>query len=114
MPRSPSSRTGVLATLVGLALLVSQAAAQDRAGPPWEQLVIKSRALGDRTILGETPRGYGRGRARYPVLVLLDADADALAGLADGYIAKGDRARAIVALENVRPPPRDEGLTALW
>lgn len=59
-----------------LLALASSSAAQGTPAPPWKELVVNSKALGKRTVYVATPDGYQRGSERYPVLVLLDAEAE--------------------------------------
>ena len=70
-----------------LCVLASPASAQDSTITLWRREILNSRKLGEaRTIFVATPDGYQLGTARYPVLVLLDAD---------------DRAQFNLALANV-------------
>jgi predicted alpha/beta superfamily hydrolase len=56
-------------------LLASTALAQDSTRAPWSYEQVQSGRLGaQRTYYVATPDGYERGAARYPVLVLLDAN----------------------------------------
>jgi predicted alpha/beta superfamily hydrolase len=58
-----------------LPLLVPHAVdAQPSVVSPWVVETINSRALGPRTIYIATPAGYDGAKARYPVLVTLDAN----------------------------------------
>lgn len=62
-------------TLFLLFLLASPAAAQDGAVTLWTREVVKSSKLNEsRPIFVATPAGYSTGNARYPVLVILDAN----------------------------------------
>jgi predicted alpha/beta superfamily hydrolase len=75
MSHLPARQATLLATMTALLSGFAQTAqAQDRGDPSWDQLVVNSRALGRRQIYVATPSGYSRGRVRYPVLVLMDAD----------------------------------------
>ena len=66
-------RTICVALLI--AALASPASAQPVAPRPIARHVVQSAKLGDaRTIYVVTPASYGGGSARFPVLVLLDAD----------------------------------------
>ena len=61
--------------LVALLVLASPAYAQDTASAPWTREVLKSVKLNEqRTLFVATPDGYQGSTARYPVLVLLDAN----------------------------------------
>ncbi len=57
-----------------LLALAPDLAAQRTAAAPWTEIVIESSTLGKRTVYVATPGGYARGRSRYPLLVLLDAE----------------------------------------
>lgn len=72
---NPIARHVISTATIGvlLSIFAPTVLAQNRSTSPWDQLVIKSRTLGPRTIYVATPSDYNRGRARYPVLVLLDA-----------------------------------------
>ncbi len=72
---------GAPAPFVGLVALLSLARAAPSAEPlaNAETVRMTSKVLGEeRTILVSTPRGYGQGTARYPVLYLTDGDAHLL------------------------------------
>jgi uncharacterized protein len=61
--------------VVGFILLATPILAQSPTTPPWTVEAIKSAALGsERPVFISTPENYRRGEARYPVLVLLDAN----------------------------------------
>ena len=64
----------VLSVALGLLILPHPVAAQPSAVDPWAVETINSRALGSRTIYVATPSGYDGSKARYPVLVALDAN----------------------------------------
>jgi predicted alpha/beta superfamily hydrolase len=73
--------------LLLLCILATPAAAQDTTVTLWTRLPLNSTKLNEpRSILVATPEGYRTGTARYPVLVILDAD---------------DRAQFNLALANV-------------
>jgi uncharacterized protein len=62
-------------TLFLLCVVTSPAAAQDSTITLWTREVLNSSRLNEpRTIYVATPEGYRTGTARYPVLVILDAD----------------------------------------
>src|SRR2546423_3453986 len=77
-----------LSALTLLVLAATPAYAQDTTSVLWRREEIASAKLGEkRTLLVATPEGYAASSARYPVLVLLDAD---------------DRPQFAVAVANVR------------
>jgi predicted alpha/beta superfamily hydrolase len=64
-----------LAGLVAIAAMARPAVAQTEAPDPWTAELVVSKALGvPRHVLVATPNGYRAGSARYPLLVILDAD----------------------------------------
>ena len=72
---------GVFAPTLGLAALLALSGSAPAAEPlaNAETVRMTSKVLGEeRTILVSTPRGYGQGSARYPVLYLTDGDAHLL------------------------------------
>ena len=72
---------GVSASVFGLVALLSLARNAPCAEPlaNGDTVLLTSRVLGEeRTILVSTPRGYGQGTARYPVLYLTDGDSHLL------------------------------------
>jgi predicted alpha/beta superfamily hydrolase len=69
--------------------------AQPASGLSWATDVMQSPTLGKRTLYVATPDGYERGRRRYPVLVMLDADQRQLFQLAlaqTAYLSDNDAA----------------------
>ena len=74
MTRNPEIRMRGLAIL-WLLVLASPAGAQDTTVTPWRREVLNSSALNEQRVISvATPEGYRSGNARYPVLVILDAD----------------------------------------
>jgi len=62
----------IVATSMLPATMRAQASAQPKPG--WVAETIHSRALGRRTVYVATPADYATSKARYPVVVLLDAE----------------------------------------
>ena len=84
----------VLLLMLPLAL---DAAAQGASPAGWAREVVPSSKLGRRTLYVATPEGYERGRMRYPVLVLLDAD--------DPPMFRLGIAHAVYLADNAGMPP---------
>ena len=97
-----------------LLIFVSPLLAQG-AATPWTELVLSSQAIGKRTVYVATPAGYERGSQRYPVLVVLDAEAEPMFRLAiaqAAYLAEnGDGIPLLIVVGIVNGPDRIHDMT---
>src|SRR5262249_27828174 len=102
-----------VALIVGL--FATAARAQPVAPPPWTEIVIPSKTIGNRTIRVATPVEYARGSERYPVLISLDAEDEPQLRLAiaqAAYLAdNSDSVPPLIVVGIVNGPDRIHDMT---
>jgi predicted alpha/beta superfamily hydrolase len=113
VPRSAARRAGLAAGF--LMTLAAHVHAQTAAIPTWAEIVVRSSAIGKRTIRVATPAEYARGSDRYPVLVVLDAEDQPMLRLAvaqAAYLAaNGDGVPPLIVVGIVNGPDRIHDMT---